>query len=281
MQQTDLTEKLATGALIVALTLLTLILLYWVHRRLLAWLRRADIVHGAHRQQLTTVLQVVQWIVIVVLVSSAILMLLSTFGINIAPLLTSAGVAALVVSLSAQTLLKDFIGGMLILIENQYTVGDTISVGNVQGKVEKITLRVTKVRALNGDLYYIPNGEMRVLANMTRDWSRVMLDVGVAYEEDLERARSVLAASAEAFAQDPAYQADLLEPPQVLGPVNFGDSAVIMRVAAKTVPGKQWEIARALRQFVLAACEREGVELPYPRQEVLVRKVGPEEPTRS
>jgi len=271
MQQTDLIQKLATGALIVVSTALALILVYWVHRRLLAWLRRVDVIHGAHRQQLTTVLQVVQWIVIVVLVSSAILMLLSTFGIDITPLLASAGVAALIISLSAQTLLKDFIGGLLVLIENQYAVGDTISVGNVQGKVEKITLRVTTVRALNGDLHYVPNGEMRVLANMTRDWSRVMLDVGVAYEEDLERARSVLAASAEAFAQDPAYQADLLEAPQVLGPVSFGDSAVIMRVAVKTAPGSQWEIGRALRAQLLAACEREGVELPYPRQEVWVR----------
>ncbi|MFN2219520.1 MAG: mechanosensitive ion channel family protein [Anaerolineae bacterium] len=281
MQQTDLIQKLATGALIVVSTALALILVYWVHRRLLAWLRRVDVIHGAHRQQLTTVLQVVQWIVIVVLVSSAILMLLSTFGIDITPLLTSAGVAALIISLSAQTLLKDFIGGLLVLIENQYAVGDTISVGNVQGKVEKITLRVTTVRALNGDLHYVPNGEMRVLANMTRDWSRVMLDVGVAYEEDLERARSVLAASAEAFAQDPAYQADLLEAPQVLGPVSFGDSAVIMRVAVKTAPGSQWEIGRALRAQLLAACEREGVELPYPRQEVWVRTAGQDSPAPS
>ncbi|MFN2242317.1 MAG: mechanosensitive ion channel family protein [Anaerolineae bacterium] len=281
MQQTDLIQKLATGALIVVSTALALILVYWVHRRLLAWLRRVDVIHGAHRQQLTTVLQVVQWIVIVVLVSSAILMLLSTFGIDITPLLASAGVAALIISLSAQTLLKDFIGGLLVLIENQYAVGDTISVGNVQGKVEKITLRVTTVRALNGDLHYVPNGEMRVLANMTRDWSRVMLDVGVAYEEDLERARSVLAASAEAFAQDPAYQADLLEAPQVLGPVSFGDSAVIMRVAVKTAPGSQWEIGRALRAQLLAACEREGVELPYPRQEVWVRTAGQDSPAPS
>jgi small-conductance mechanosensitive channel len=149
----------------------------------------------------------------------------------------------------------------------------------VQGKVEKITLRLTKVRALNGDLNFVPNGEIRVLANMTRGWSRVMVDLGVAYEEDMERAVSVLAASAEAFAQDPAYQADILEAPQVLDAVSFGDYAVIVRVSVKTTPGRQWEIGRALRGAVLAACEREGVELPYPRQEVWVRTPSPEQPS--
>lgn len=274
MQQSDLIQMLASAVLILALAGLGLLVARWAHRRLIAWIERVDAIPKARRHQLTTIVQVVQWIVIVLLVASAVLMLLSTFGIDITPLLASVGVAGLAISLGAQTLIKDFIGGLLIIAENQFAVGDTISVGNVQGQVEQITLRLTKVRALNGDLHYVPNGEMRVLANMTRDWSRVMLDIGVAYEEDLDRALSVLAASAEEFAQDPAHQADLLEVPQVLGAVSFGDSAVNLRVAVKTAPGRQWEIGRALRQFVLAACEREGVELPYPRQEVWVRTVG-------
>ena len=271
MQKNDLIQMLASGLLILALTGIGLLVARWAHRRLIAWIERIDTIHQARQHQLTTIILVLQWIVIVVLIVSAVLMLLSTFGIDITPLLASAGIAALAVSLGAQTLMKDFIGGVLVILENQYAVGDTISVGNVQGQVEQITLRLTKVRALNGDLYYVPNGEMRVLANMTRDWSRVMLDVGVAYEEDLDRALSVLAASVEEFAQDPVHQADLLGAPQVLGAVSFGDSAVNLRVAVKTAPGRQWEIGRALRQFVLAACEREGVELPYPRQEVWVR----------
>jgi small conductance mechanosensitive channel len=272
---------LISSVLIVALTALGLLVVRWAHRRVMAWTQGVESIREARRHQLTTIFQVLQWIAIVLMVGSAVLMLLSTFGIDITPLLASAGVAALAISLGAQTLIKDFIGGLLIIIENQYAVGDTISVGNVQGQVEQITLRLTKVRALNGDLHFVPNGEMRVLANLTRDWSRVILELGVAYEEDLERAISVLAASAEAFAQDPAYQADLLEAPQVLGAVSFGDSAVNVRVTVKTAPGKQWEIGRTLRRFLLAACEREGVELPYPRQEVWLRSSGPEEPTPS
>ena len=271
MQQDELIHILASSVLIVALTALGLFVLHLVRRRLLTWTQAVDNIRETRLQQLTTMIQLLHWILVVLLVGSSVLMLLATFGIDITPLLASAGVAALAISLGAQTLIKDFIGGLLIIVENQYAVGDTISLGNVQGQVERITLRVTQVRALNGDLHIVPNGEVRILANQTKGWSRAVLEVGVAYEENIDRALSVLAASAEAFAQDPAFQPYLLEPPQVMGPVSLGDSAVILRVMVKTLPGKQLEIGRELRKVVLAACEREGVSLPYPRQEVWVR----------
>jgi small conductance mechanosensitive channel len=188
-------------------------------------------------------------------------------------LLASAGVAALAVSLGAQSLIKDFIGGLLILLENQYAVGDFITIGSASGHVERITLRTTQVRARSGDLYVVPNGEVRILANQTKGWSRAVVEVGVAYEEDLERALDVLRASGEAFAQDPAFEKSLLEPPRVMGPMSLGDAAVVMRVEVKTEPGKQWELGRELRKRILADCEREGVSLPYPRQEVWLRSV--------
>ena len=276
MDQSELAHLLASAVLIVALTALGLYLVRLVRRRLLAWTKEVDTIRDARRQQLTTIIQLANWIVVVVLILSALLMLLATFGIDITPLLASAGVAALGISLGAQTLIRDFIGGILIILENQYAVGDVISVGGVEGRVEHITLRSTQVRAINGDLHVIPNGEVRVLTNMTRDWSRVLLDVGVAYEEEMDHALSVLAAASEAFAQDLTFAPDILEPPEVLGPVSLGDSAVIIRIGMKTAPGKQWEMGRALRKAVLAACEREGVELPYPRREVWVRASGQE-----
>jgi small conductance mechanosensitive channel len=205
-----------------------------------------------------------------VIVAVALMMLLSTFGVDITPLLASAGVAGLAVSLGAQSLIKDFIGGLLVLVENQYAVGDFIQVGNASGFVEQITLRATHVRALNGDLYVVPNGEVRIVANQTRAWSRVMVDLGVAYEEDLERALRILEGAASAFAQLPTVAAELLEPPQVLGVAGLGDSAVTVRIAVKTQPGQQWLVGRELRKFLLATCEQEQVSLPYPRQEVWV-----------
>ena len=276
MDQNELVRLLASAVLIVAVTALGLYIVRLVRKRLLAWTTVVDAVRDPRRKQLTTIIQLLHWIVVVALVLSAVLTLLATFGIDITPLLASAGVAALAVSLGAQTVIKDFIGGLLIILENQYAVGDFISVAGVEGRVEHITLRATQVRGLNGDLHIVPNGEVRVLTNKTRGWSRVMLDVGVAYEEEMDRALSVLEAASEAFAQDPAFALDVLEPPEVLGPVGLGDSAVIIRIAVKISPGKQWEIGRALRKAVLAACEQEGVELPYPRQEVWVRTPGQE-----
>jgi small conductance mechanosensitive channel len=276
MDQNELVRLLASAVLIVAVTALGLYIVRLVRKRLLAWTTVVDAVRDPRRKQLTTIIQLLHWIVVVALVLSAVLTLLATFGIDITPLLASAGVAALAVSLGAQTVIKDFIGGLLIILENQYAVGDFVSVTGIEGRVEHITLRATQVRGLNGDLHIVPNGEVRVLTNKTRDWSRVMLDVGVAYEEEMERALSVLEAVSEAFAQDPAFAPDVLEPPEVLGPIGLGDSAVHIRIAVKIAPGKQWEIGRALRKAVLAACEREGVELPYPRQEVWVRTPGQE-----
>ena len=271
MDGENLTHLLASALLIVALTALGLITVHLASRRVLAWTQALTTIRAARRRQLVTLIKIIQWTLIVLLVGSAVLMLLGTFGIDITPLLASVGVAGLAISLGAQSLIKDLIGGVLIIMENQYAVGDFITVGSASGEVERITLRTTQVRARNGDLHIVPNGEVRVLANQTKGWSCAVVEVGVAYEEDLERALDVLRASGEAFAQDPVLGTSLLEPPHVLGPMSLGDTAVILRVEVKTEPGKQWEIGRELRRRILADCEREGVSLPYPRQEVWVR----------
>ena len=174
----DWSSPLVNGALIVGMTALGLIAVHLIARRILSWVRASHRPRGARRQQVVTLVQITQWIVVVVLVGSALLMLLSEFGIDITPLLASVGVAGLAVSLGAQSLINDLIGGLLILLENQYAVGDSIVVGAASGWVERITLRTTHVRALNGDLFVVPNGEVRVLANQTRDWSKVIVDVG-------------------------------------------------------------------------------------------------------
>jgi small conductance mechanosensitive channel len=271
MEGENLTRLLASAALIVALTVLGLLTVHVASRRALAWAKDLRRVRSARRQQLVTLINVVQWVVVVLLVGSAVLMLLGTFGVDITPLLASVGVAGLAVSLGAQSLIKDLIGGVLIIVENQYAVGDFVTLGTASGEVERITLRTTQLRGRNGDLFIVPNGEVRILANETKGWSRAVVEVGVAYEEDLERALDVLRASAEAFAQDPDIKDSLLEPPRVMGPMRLGDAAVILRVEAKTEAGRQYELGRELRMRILADCEREDVILPYPRQEVWVR----------
>ncbi|MBN1581762.1 MAG: mechanosensitive ion channel family protein [Anaerolineae bacterium] len=257
-------------ALIVGVMLLGLIAVRLARRGLLKSINSSTKMPDGRKKQIQTIVQVAGWMVNVALIGIAVMMLLSRF-VDITPLLTSLGVVGLALSLGAQTLIKDLIGGLMVLIENQYAVGDVIQVGDVSGVVERLTLRATYVRDVGGKLYLVPNGDIRVVGNVTRDWSRAMVDIGVAYEENLERVTAVLDQVARQFAGDPAFAPQLLEPPAVIAPLSLGDWAVTIRVMIKTLPGKQWGTATELRKRILAACERENITLPYPRQEVFVR----------
>jgi small-conductance mechanosensitive channel len=274
MNLDELASPLISSVLVVVLAVLGLVVVQFLAKRVDRVIRSVETIHEERRQQIDTIVHIFRWGIGVLIVVAALLMLLSSF-VDIAPLLASMGVAGLAVSLGAQTLIKDLIGGFLILVENQYAVGDVIQVGDVSGTVERLTLRVTYVRDVDGRLHVVPNGEARIVSNLTKGWSRALVDVGVAYEEDLDRALRILEGVAETFAEDPDFGVHLLEPPQVLGPVSLGDWAITVRVMVKTQPGKQWGSARELRRRILAACEREDVTLPYPRQEVWVH--GPDQ----
>jgi small conductance mechanosensitive channel len=267
-----------SSLLVVLLAALGVALVQFLHRRTSRLVEAIPQLREGRRKQLLTLIDALRWIVDVLVLGSAALMLLSTAGVDITPLLASVGVAGLALSLGAQTLIKDVIGGLFILVENQYAVGDVIKVSGISGTVERITLRSTHLRDLKGRLHIVPNGEVRIVANLTREWSRAVVDVGVAYEEDLDRVLQILERFAGEFAQDPQFGPYLIEAPQVLGPIGLEDSAVTVRVAVKTQPGRQWEVSRALQRQILAVCGREGIELPYPRQEVVLRGVEPKEP---
>lgn len=267
-----LSSPLLVSLLILLLAILELLVLRLAAKRVLRALRATKELDEERRQRLFTLVQILQWVSNILIIVIAMLMLLSTWGVDITPLLAGAGVAGLAVSLGAQTLIQDSISGLLILLENQYAVGDVIEVGSVSGVVERLTLRATYVRDTHGRLHIIPNGEARIVSNLTKNWSRALVDVGVAYEEDLDRVLHVLEGAAETFAQDSAWGPHLLETPQVVGPISLGDWAITVRVMVKTQPGEQWKIAYELRKRILAACEREGITLPYPRQEVLLQR---------
>ena len=256
--------------IIIGLATLGLIVLRLISQRILERARSAESTRIGRKRQLETLIHVLRWVIKGSIISIAALMLLANF-VDITPLLASVGVTGLAVSLGAQSLIKDFIGGLLVLLEDQYAVGDLIQVGDVSGTVERLTLRATYVRDISGKLYIVPNGEVRIVANGNRDWARAMVDIGVAYEENLDRVLGVLEGVVEAFAEDADYGPQLLERPTVLGPLSLGDWALTVRVMVKTETGKQWGVGRELRKRILAACERESITLPYPRQEVWVR----------
>ncbi|WP_114313542.1 mechanosensitive ion channel family protein [Thermus caldifontis] len=196
------------------------------------------------------------------------LFLLSNLGFNVTALLAGAGVVGLAVSFAAQNLVRDFINGFFILLEDQYGVGDIVQIGGVGGKVERFNLRVTVLRDLEGRVHFIPNSEVRQVTVLTQEWSRAVVDVGVAYKEDLDRVLAVFQDEVARFHQDPAWQDRFTEPPEVLGVQNLDQSAVVIRVLFSTKPGEQWAVAREFRRRIKNRLDREGIEIPYPHQKL-------------
>jgi len=192
------------------------------------------------------------------------LMALNVLNIDIAPLLAGAGVAGLALSLGAQTLIKDYIGGVLILIENQFTVGDVIRHGDVVGGVERITLRATYIRDDEGALHLVPNGDLRLVSNLTADWARAVADLNVDYHADMGKVARALDAAAQRTRDDETVKPALLEAPETLGWLGFSDWAVRVRLMAKVKPGQQWAVSRVMRQHALEALQSEGIRVAVP-----------------
>ncbi len=189
-------------------------------------------------------------------------MVLRELGIDITPILAGAGVAGIAIGFGAQSLIKDIFGGLSILAEDQFRVGDVIKAAGVTGQVERITLRVTGVRDADGVVHIIPNGEIKVVSNLSKGWSRVAVDVGVPYREDLDRVTKALDAAARDLAADPECGRLILGPPAVLGVESFAESRMMMRLVARAEPLAQDKVARELRRRIKLALEREGIAIP-------------------
>lgn len=196
------------------------------------------------------------------------MMVLEEIGIPLGPLLATAGIAGLAIGFGAQTLVQDVISGFFILLEDQYAIGDVIAAGGVDGVVEKVNLRTTILRDLHGVVHVIPNGEIRVLSNKTKGWSRAVLEIGVGYGEDPDRVIAILEEIAAEIYADSVFGSLLLEEPSVPGVEAFGDSAIQIRLMAKTLPLKQWDVARELRRRIKHRFDAEGIELPFPQRMV-------------
>ena len=211
--------------------------------------------------RLKTLLRTGNYTAKVAIIGSGVLVALSTVGIPIGPMLTAAGIVGLALSLGAQTLIKDVLGGLILLLEDQYRVGDNITVNGVNGTVEKITLRRTNLREENGDLHIVSNGDVRMVANRTRDWSRALVEINLAFDADVDKVVIALTAAMARATQDAEIKDDLVEPPEILGWNQFSAWAVTVRLRAKVEPGTQWQVARVLRRYALEALYEAGVPI--------------------
>jgi small-conductance mechanosensitive channel len=204
----------------------------------------------------------------------ALLMILSEFEVDIGPAIAGFGVVGIAVGFGAQTLVRDWLSGIFIVIENQYSVGDVVSIAGVDGVVEGFSLRRTVLRNLDGTVHNVPNGQIVVASNMTRGWARVNLDVSVAYDTDIEQATSVIDRVGEEMQADPTWGEKVLEPPKVMRVNALGDSAVALKVLGQVLPAQQWAVAGELRKRILSAFAREGIEIPFPHQVLISRTAG-------
>jgi moderate conductance mechanosensitive channel len=203
-----------------------------------------------------------------VIFAIAVVMVLSEVGVNIAPIIASAGVVGLALGFGAQSLVKDFLSGIFMIFEDQYGVGDVIDAGEAIGTVEAVSLRVTRIRDINGTVWYVRNGEILRVGNMSQNWAQTVLDIQVAYSEDLHRVRQVLADVAHDMWEDEDYRGKIIEQPEVWGIQSLDADGVTIRVVLKTAPLQQWVVAREMRERIKARFDHEGIEIPFPQRVV-------------
>jgi small conductance mechanosensitive channel len=204
--------------------------------------------------------------------AAALLMILRVLDVDITPVLTGAGILGLAVGFGAQTLVKDVIAGIFVILEDQVRVGDVAMVNGIGGSVEQINLRTLVLRDLDGTVHIIPNGEIRTLANQTKDFSYYVINLGIDYADDVDAAMAVVTETAEALRQDPAFAAHILAPVEMFGVDDFGASAVTLQFRIKTLPLSQWLVGRELRRRLKKAFDQHQLRIPMQQVEVTLRK---------
>jgi moderate conductance mechanosensitive channel len=215
-------------------------------------------------KRIKTLISVLRKTFYVVLWSVAVMIVLSQLGINIGPLVATAGVLGLAVSFGAQSLIKDFINGLFLILENQVRLGDVAIINGTGGLVEAINLRTIVLRDLSGVVHIFPNGSINTISNMTLGWSAYVFDIGVAYKEDTDHVSEVMSNVLDSMRAEEKYSKMILAPLEVFGVDDFGDSAVVVKARVKTQPIKQWEVAREYRRRLKKAFDEKGIEIPFP-----------------
>ncbi|MGH2941980.1 MAG: mechanosensitive ion channel family protein [Solirubrobacteraceae bacterium] len=248
-----------------------------VRERLGALRRRApnalletDEISVRAEQRITALTSVLRSVASVVILAIAGFMVLGEVGVNVAPLLAGAGVVGIALGFGAQSLVADFLSGLFILVEDQFGVGDIVDLDQqTSGTVEAVSLRTTRLRAVDGTVWHVPNGDIRRVGNKSQHWSRALLDIEVAYDTDIERAKAVIKRVADELWQT---REDILEEPEVWGVERLGPNSVVIRLVVKTRPSDQYNVSRELRQRLKEAFDADGIEIPFAQQVVWHRE---------
>lgn len=223
---------------------------------------------------LASVLRSAVTVVVIVVIVTVVLTILD---VNVAPLIASAGIVGVALGFGAQTLVKDYLAGIAILVEDQYGIGDVIDIGDISGTVEDVGLRVTQIRDFSGTLWYVRNGELLRVGNLTQGWSRAIVEVRVDPDENISRVQNALRTAASRVAENPDLSKVILGTAEVSGIEDLTAESAMLRVVVKTAPARQWEVARALRMAIKDVFAQEGIAMVVPGQRVLLRPEAREE----
>lgn len=254
-------------AIIIVAGIVAQLLISNVTRRLLVSVLAKHVVgqrsDTGRKKRIDTLHQVFTKTLGVVIFLIVLLMVFVELDINITPILTGAGIVGIAVGFGAQDMVKNLFHGIFILLEDQYSEGDIVTLVGVTGAVEDFDLRRTVLRDLDGVQHHIPNGEILVASNKTKGWSGINLDIGVGYGTDLQKLKEVIDKTGEQLKSD---RSEVVEAPTLAGVEEFGDSAIVVKILGKVQPGKQWEMSREFRRLLKEAFDREGIEIPFPHQ---------------
>ena len=265
---------LTTSGIKIVGILVALIILSQMSRWIRGWLEKFvlekdPLLAAEAKKRAYTLGNILRHAFLIVISFIAILMILGELGIQLAPLLATAGIGAVAIGFGAQSLVKDVINGFFIILENQYRIGDAIETAGVSGLVESLSLRKTVLRDLEGRVHTIPNGEIKVVSNLSKEWSRSVLDVGISYRENIDEVIDLLSQIGRELETEEPYKSAILEPLQILGLEQFGESQLVIRMMVKTVPLKQWEVGRELRKRIKKRFDEKGIQIPFPHRVLL------------
>ncbi|MBD3413473.1 MAG: mechanosensitive ion channel [Candidatus Aminicenantes bacterium] len=216
------------------------------------------------RKRADTISSVIRNTLRITVVVLALLIILSQVGIEIGPLLAAAGIAGLAIGFAGQSLVKDILNGFFILLEDQIRVGDIVEVGGISGVVEKINLKLTRLRDLEGNVHFIPNSIIDIVSNKTKEYSCYLLDIGVAYREDADEVMEVIKDIDKEMREDPNWKEQILQPVEIFGLDRFDDSAVVVRARTRTLPAKQWGVGREFKRRIKKRFDELDIEIPFP-----------------
>ena len=268
------TTWLTTSGIKIVGILIALIILAQMSRWVVSWLEKFvpekdPLLASEAKKRAQTLGNVLRHALLIVLFFIAILMILGELGIQLGPLLATAGIGALAIGFGAQSLVKDVINGFFIILENQYRIGDAIEVAGVSGLVESVSLRKTVLRDLEGRVHTIPNGEIKIVSNLSKEWSRSVLDLGISYSENIDQVIGLLTEIGIELGSEEPYKSAILEPLKILGVERFGESQLVIRMMVKTVPLKQWDVGRELRRRIKKRFDEKGIQIPLSNRVLL------------